>query len=914
MVASHIHRQLLFFWALIAFKFESSDGEAKLCDHAASAVQNLLASDGMAAAEEMLMTHLGNVPLYTTIAHEDLHVLPGLPFGFVNMQAGDWDLETVHRYLDHARFMLQGMIEHATQDGVLQNPVWFPSCSILAGLGSHQGAVLLVLNAIRNMQPKPPAHILLECFLSSGVIKGLTPLQRIVKGEPNIFAKVFLSLAKHASRKKLHPDLQAWWNTTCRHLDWDPTSFKTLSHKFATWPQVLIHLGDIQAVKRHSLLRTILDLMEEAEAELAKVTQQCQGAVSCLDQQNKMACFQQSKHDCEIAAGESMLFTQLHAEKPEHTDATPPSLSIQRYRVLWGTNMTTWIDLKDARGWTALLHACHAGDAQAADLLLKAGASAAVRDKVTGNTCLHFAISRGFTTLASKVFEAVDTAAVWTDKNYGGLDLCALALKNCARRWLATKWCKKVEENCDAEKNLGFESDSTPLKPVQSIGEVESANSSFVKSCIKPQFTTVHEKRALLAILASLSEFPARVDLVSTVSDRTRKRIYAGSSKLDANSKRQLGTQSRKALESSMQALRKFVFSLNEPVLLPRIKASASDTNDIAQQCADEGLEVSKSQPVTPATMPYGQVYTDQILKQKTLSEYYASGVGIRAKIRRNRQQFSACTTLCNMSDCKENFVQLQWRKNQTGHNERCDAFSIFVPPPYVFEGELLRFPWEHITAAENLEQWKLLPQHFAPSDCDIRLILAFMDSSTRRFDKLVQLMSPPAEGRINSGDAHERNFQQLVSQLLSEYSTPHTQNMGSCALNLRHSDQTQQGYAEMLMQFAIGPALSGAMPHFHSSAVNQVVTGAKLWLLFPPSCAHFYTVPVLQTLKSAVLCLTSSPAEESCVWLQEVTSKCPRLIAAAQLPHDILYIPSGWGHMVINLSDTKAVAIEGNE
>jgi hypothetical protein len=40
--------------------------------------------------------------------------------------------------------------------------------------------------------------------------------------------------------------------------------------------------------------------------------------------------------------------------------------------------------------------------------------------------------------------------------------------------------------------------------------------------------------------------------------------------------------------------------------------------------------------------------------------------------------------------------------------------------------------------------------------------------------------------------------------------------------------------------QFIMGPPLSGAMPHFHGSAVNVLAVGVKLWVLVPPAGAAF--------------------------------------------------------------------------
>merc|ERR1719468_1268799 len=54
--------------------------------------------------------------------------------------------------------------------------------------------------------------------------------------------------------------------------------------------------------------------------------------------------------------------------------------------------------------------------------------------------------------------------------------------------------------------------------------------------------------------------------------------------------------------------------------------------------------------------------------------------------------------------------------------------------------------------------------------------------------------------------------------------------------------------HARLLMsQFALGPSLSGAQPHFHGNAVNALVFGIRLWLLFPPACAFFSNQTALE-------------------------------------------------------------------
>ena len=58
------------------------------------------------------------------------------------------------------------------------------------------------------------------------------------------------------------------------------------------------------------------------------------------------------------------------------------------------------------------------------------------------------------------------------------------------------------------------------------------------------------------------------------------------------------------------------------------------------------------------------------------------------------------------------------------------------------------------------------------------------------------------------------------------------------------------EGYDPVLTQFNLGPALTGAQPHFHGDAWNGLVYGLKLWLLFPPEYAFFSNLTALDSDK----------------------------------------------------------------
>ena len=97
-----------------------------------------------------------------------------------------------------------------------------------------------------------------------------------------------------------------------------------------------------------------------------------------------------------------------------------------------------------------------------------------------------------------------------------------------------------------------------------------------------------------------------------------------------------------------------------------------------------------------------------------------------------------------------------------------------------------------------------------------------------------------------------------------------------------------------VLKQFILRPTDSCSPPHFHRHAFNILVYGTKLWYLWPPSVAYFTFNHVLK-------------------WKNGPQRKFSETLAieCVQRPGDIVYIPENWGHAVVNLADSIAVAYE---
>eukprot|EP00927_Polykrikos_kofoidii_P065161 TRINITY_DN60949_c0_g1_i1.p1 TRINITY_DN60949_c0_g1~~TRINITY_DN60949_c0_g1_i1.p1 ORF type:complete len:603 (+),score=119.76 TRINITY_DN60949_c0_g1_i1:87-1895(+) len=103
------------------------------------------------------------------------------------------------------------------------------------------------------------------------------------------------------------------------------------------------------------------------------------------------------------------------------------------------------------------------------------------------------------------------------------------------------------------------------------------------------------------------------------------------------------------------------------------------------------------------------------------------------------------------------------------------------------------------------------------------------------------------------------------------------------------------QGFRATAVQFSVGGAGSGSPLHFHDSAFNILLAGRKHWWLWPPANAAMSRVHPSQLLESDAL--GSSP---------------PPAFDVMQDEGDVLFIPNGWGHAVLNsAAHTVCAAVE---
>ena len=93
--------------------------------------------------------------------------------------------------------------------------------------------------------------------------------------------------------------------------------------------------------------------------------------------------------------------------------------------------------------------------------------------------------------------------------------------------------------------------------------------------------------------------------------------------------------------------------------------------------------------------------------------------------------------------------------------------------------------------------------------------------------------------------------------------------------------------------QFIVGPEASGAPMHFHVEAFNAAIIGRKRWFFLPPAYTFWSHKPVS-------------------TWFGSDYAKVPDpLFQCVQGPGDIIYVPEAYGHAVLNVEDSVAVASE---
>lgn len=91
--------------------------------------------------------------------------------------------------------------------------------------------------------------------------------------------------------------------------------------------------------------------------------------------------------------------------------------------------------------------------------------------------------------------------------------------------------------------------------------------------------------------------------------------------------------------------------------------------------------------------------------------------------------------------------------------------------------------------------------------------------------------------------------------------------------------------------QWALGGEGTGAPEHFHNTAWNAIVYGAKKWVIHPPHESVMSNEQILQFVES-------SPFMRS-AW------------TCTQLAGEVMIIPENYGHGVLNIQPSIAIATE---
>ena len=116
--------------------------------------------------------------------------------------------------------------------------------------------------------------------------------------------------------------------------------------------------------------------------------------------------------------------------------------------------------------------------------------------------------------------------------------------------------------------------------------------------------------------------------------------------------------------------------------------------------------------------------------------------------------------------------------------------------------------------------------------------------------------------------------------------------------------------------QWALGGAGTGAPVHYHNSAWNMLIYGAKKWFLYAPRNAIMsnkqikdYTESDMRRMMGRGKVHMKGGEERDFNTLQANHSVSP--MVCVQTAGDVMIVPEAWGHGVLNIQDSVAVATE---
>eukprot|EP00746_Dinoflagellata_sp_MGD_P014902 gnl/MRDRNA2_/MRDRNA2_132865_c0_seq1.p1 gnl/MRDRNA2_/MRDRNA2_132865_c0~~gnl/MRDRNA2_/MRDRNA2_132865_c0_seq1.p1 ORF type:complete len:268 (-),score=50.66 gnl/MRDRNA2_/MRDRNA2_132865_c0_seq1:58-861(-) len=123
-----------------------------------------------------------------------------------------------------------------------------------------------------------------------------------------------------------------------------------------------------------------------------------------------------------------------------------------------------------------------------------------------------------------------------------------------------------------------------------------------------------------------------------------------------------------------------------------------------------------------------------------------------------------------------------------------------------------------------------------------------------------------------------------------------------------------QEGVYEGYSQFYLGGRGTGSPLHFHTDAANVLAYGRKLYILYPPPYATFSAAATLEGLQQGVYngsSVGSDPVQERVMQLGDYGAGVHAGIEFVQEAGDVVFVPGGWGHLILNLEPSIGIAYE---
>lgn len=235
------------------------------------------------------------------------------------------------------------------------------------------------------------------------------------------------------------------------------------------------------------------------------------------------------------------------------------------------------------------------------------------------------------------------------------------------------------------------------------------------------------------------------------------------------------------------------------------------------------------------------------------------------------------------------------WESLCSNNIEKCYKLSLedfnsrygFPNKPVVIQGVIDSWPASNLWSRENLTKRFCKPeQTWQVGRVDMNLNLYFKYCSVVKEENPLYLF--------------DKNFAEKYPELLNEYTVPPCFENDFFSL-LPIKDRPSYRW------FFIGPPMSGSTFHKDpnsTSAWNALVKGKKLWIMFPPEIVPPGVYPSKDESQ------VTTPVSVS-NWMLNYffdSLKNHNNIQCIQKPGDIIYIPNGWWHQVLNLEECIGV------